>query len=99
MTRERLTATACLLGAAILIAIAFQCIPEQRTLTEAPTRVPITTILPTVYVFLPLPPSPTVTPREAILSTQVLTSPPTMMPTAAPPTEAPVPARSPVQRG
>ena len=85
----------------IAVAVGFHrawlSVPEPRTYTEAPTRLPMT-VLPsqTPYQFLSMTPSPTVTAREALLSTRVPTL--TVTPTMAP-SETPTPARSPIQRG
>ena len=74
--------------------------PAPVTFTEAPTPTRASlTVLPTqtVYQFATLAPSPTVTPREALLSTRVPTRTATPRPTETP--EPPTPSQRPVQRG
>jgi hypothetical protein len=101
MTPRRLMACSMLLTALILWTGFCVFPPPTRTFTEAPTptRLPMT-VLPTVYAFPSMTPSPTVTARELLpMGTRVPTRTVTPVPTTAPPTETPVPVRSPIQRG
>jgi hypothetical protein len=102
MTPQRAMLASILLTAMILW-LGF-CVfpPPTRTLTEAPTATPTirVVVLPTVYQFASVTPSPTVTAREMLpreTSTRVPTV--TVTPTVAP-SETPTPNTAPpVQRG
>jgi hypothetical protein len=85
--------------AAALFVLAYQCSPQSRTLTEAPTPTHAITVLPERPVIAS--PSPTSVPMVTEVpfrptSTRQPTQ--TVTPTVAP-SETPTPARSPIQRG
>lgn len=103
MSRTRfLLGPVLLIVAALLVTLAAYCTQPTVTTTvsEAPTRAPLTIVAasPTVYVFPTMTPVPS---PEAILSTPRPTATATPTSTATPTPEPPTatPVRTPVQRG
>ncbi len=100
-------AFASLLAAIALFAIAYQCVPQTRTVNEAPTPTPtirVVTVTPAVTSATLSVPTATVTAIPAVIDLLPMQSSTPLPATSTPlpattPTTVPTPDKPPVQRG